>query len=194
MSTVFMDESEQDFAAWYRPVMASPVFRLRFPESDLAAWAARFPDDGSDERLYATLRPQVLARGHLTRTEFLRLCEWKTPRSRPRCRENSERNIVTLTRAAFSTTDESLKPELLLLLRGVGWPSASVILHFCDERPYPILDVRAVWSCGIKGTARYSTEFWLAYVEFTGGLADRTGLSLRAIDKALWQYSKEKQP
>ena len=40
---------------------------------------------------------------------------------------------------------------------------------FCDARPYPILD-------------------------YTRGLAARLGLPIRTVDKALWQYSKEKQP
>lgn len=172
-----------------------PAFRLRFPESDLATWAARFPDDGSDAALLTEVRPRALERGHLARGEFLRLCAWKSPRSRLRCRENSERNVATLTRAALATSDEALKVELLRLLRGVEWPTASAILHFADTRPYPILDYRAAWSVGwsARTAPRYTLEFWLAYVEFTRGVAARSGLSIRAVDKALWQYSKERQ-
>ena len=35
------------------------------------------------------IRPQVLARGYLTRPEFLKLCAWKSVRTKPRCRKNS---------------------------------------------------------------------------------------------------------
>jgi hypothetical protein len=170
-----------------------PRFRLRFPEGDLATWAARFPDDGSDEPLLADVRPRALGRGYLTRGEFLRLCAWKSPRSRPRCRENPERHVVTLTRAAFASPDEATKVELLRLLRGVEWPTASAILHFGDAAPYPILDYRAAWSVGVSGPPRYTLEFWLAYVDFTRALADRSGLSIRTVDRALWQYAKERQ-
>jgi hypothetical protein len=168
-------------------------FRLRIPERDIAEWAARFPDDGSSEGILAHIRPAVLARGHLTRPEFLRLCAWKSARTKPLCRKNSTHTIETLTRAAFATSDEALKIDLLRLLEGVEWPTASTILHFCDARPYPVLDYRAIWSLGYAKPPRYTTEFWLAYVAFTRGLAERAGLPIRTVDKALWQYSKERQ-
>lgn len=166
---------------------------LRFPEQDLAAWAARDLDDAGDHRLLDGIRPAVLARGHLTRAEFLEICRWKSPRSKPHCARNSEHAVRTITRAALLTGDEALKMDLLRILQGVEWPTASTILHFCDERPYPILDVRAVWSVGFAGSPRYTMDLWLTYVAFTRALAARTGLSMRAVDKALWRYSKERQ-
>jgi hypothetical protein len=169
-----------------------PGFHLRLPERDIAEWAGRYTYAASDD-LIEQIRPLVLARGHVTRPEFLKICAWKSVRSKPRCRKNSVHKIETLTRAALATTDEALKINLLRLLDGVGWPTASTILHVCDARPYPILDYRALWSLGYAKPPRYSMEFWLAYLEFTRALAWRTGLSIRAVDKALWQYSKEKQ-
>ena len=159
----------------------------------MAACASRFPDDGGDDEILLGIRPLVLARGYLTRPEFLKLCAWKSVRTKPRCRKNSERKIETLTRAAFATSDEALKIDLLRLLEGVEWPTASTILHFCDARPYPILDYRALWSLGYAKPPRYTTEFWLAYLAFTRELAARLELPIRTVDKALWQYSKEKQ-
>jgi len=168
-------------------------FKLRIPERDIAEWATRFPDDGSSEAILAHMRPLILARGHLTRPEFLQLCEWKSARTKPRCRKNTARKIEILTRAAFAATDEALKIDLIRLLEGVEWPTASTILHFCDARPYPILDYRALWSLGYAKPPRYTMEFWLAYVAFTRDLAGRAGLPIRTVDKALWQYSKENQ-
>ena len=168
-------------------------FSLRFPERDLSRWASRVPDREKDDRLAGGIRAAVGERGYLTRPEFLEICAWKTPRTKPHCAKNPEHVIRTLTRAAFASGDESLKMELLRLLQGVEWPTASTILHFCDERPYPILDVRAVWSLGFVKPPPYTLEFWLAYVSFTRGLAERSGLSIRAVDQALWQYSKERQ-
>lgn len=171
---------------------SDPEFRPRISTAEFIGWSTRFPGDPSEPAL-AALRPRVLARGHLTRPEFLRLCEWKSPRSRPRCRENTAAAIRALTRAAFASPDDGVKMDLLRLLRGVGWPTASVILHFCDERPYPILDVRALWSLGYDKPPHYNTAFWLAYVEYTRALSARLDTDMRTLDKALWQYSKEKQ-
>ena len=89
--------------------------------------------------------------------------------------------------------DDALKMDLLRELKGVEWPTASTILHVCDKRRYPILDVRAVWSVGYARYPHITMEFWLAYVGFTRALADRSGLTIRSVDQALWQYSKERQ-
>ena len=78
-------------------------------------------------------------------------------------------------------------------LEGVEWPTASTLLHFCDRRPYPILDFRALWSLGYSKAPRYTMEFWLAYLNFTRQLARRLELDIGTLDRALWQYSKERQ-
>ena len=174
-------------------VARTKQFRLRFPETDVVHWAARFRDDGSDDHLLRDIRPFVLANGHLTRPQFLKVCEWKSVRTRPSCRRNRAGKIETLTRAAFATSDEALKISLLRLLDGVEWPTASTILHFCDVRPYPILDYRAIWSLGLRKPPSYSMEVWLAYLAFTRDLSARLDLPIRTLDKALWQYSKERQ-
>jgi len=169
------------------------TFRLRFPETDVAQWAARFGDGGSGDVFLGNIRCLVLARGHLTRPEFLNICAWKSVRTKPSCRRNSAHRVETLTRAAFATSDEAHKISLLRLLDGVEWPTASTILHFCDARPYPILDYRALWSLGLAKPPTYTTKFWLAYLAFTRDLAVRLALPIRTVDKALWQYSKERQ-
>lgn len=83
--------------------------------------------------------------------------------------------------------------ELLRLLEGVEWPTASTLLHFCDTREYPILDFRALWSLGYVKPPHYTMEFWLAYMAFTRALAKKVTLPIRTVDRALWQYSKETQ-
>ena len=169
-------------------------FRLRFPEREIPYWADRYAYAGSDERLLDRVRPRVLERGHLTRAEFLRICAWKSVRTKPRCAENAGRDIRTVTRAALAAADEGSKMELLRMLRGVEWPTASTILHFCDARPYPILDYRALWSLGFIRPPKYTPEFWLEYVAFMRGLCARRRVPIRIADRALWQYSKERQP
>jgi hypothetical protein len=58
---------------------------------------------------------------------------------------------------------------------------------------YPILDVRALWSAGLDATPSYGFDFWMEYTEFLRGVATHAGVSMRTLDKALWQYSKVKQ-
>jgi hypothetical protein len=84
-----------------------------------------------------------------------------------------------------------------MLLEGVAYPTASVILHFLHRDPYPILDVRALWSVSADAPASeraYGFEFWSAYVDYTRELASQRGVSMRTLDRALWQYAFEHQP
>jgi hypothetical protein len=161
------------------------------PESELSTWAGRYsiPADAEVEKV----GPSARARGYLERAEFLELCRWKTPRSQPRCAANSEEFVREVTRTAFGTRNDELKIRVLLLLEGVSWPTASVILHFCDAERYPILDVRALWSVGLRTVPAYTYSLWRQYTSLIRGISDRTRLSMRAIDRALWQYSKERQ-
>jgi hypothetical protein len=169
------------------------VFKLRFAESQVTRFAERYSYAENDDELRVVVRPAVLARGFLKRDEFLAICEWKTQRSKSRCARNSAFTVETLSRAALATTDESLKMDLLRTLYGVEWPTASTLLHFCDRRPYPILDYRALWSLGCDKVPRYTMKFWLEYLAFTRGLARRLKQDIRTLDRALWQYSKERQ-
>ena len=80
----------------------------------------------------------------------------------------------------------------LLQLEGVGVPTASTLLHFVFPADYPILDVRALDSLGGRARSVYPVSFWLDYLAACRELADRHGVDLRTLDKALWQYSKER--
>ena len=132
-------------------------------------------------------------RGYLTRTEFVEVCKWKTPRSQPLVKANSPEIVEAVTRAALESRIDEVKIVVLQALRGVAWPTASTILHFCDKQPYPILDFRALWSLGYAKPPTYTVEFWREYTTFVRELSQRTGTSMRTVDRALWQYSSERQ-
>jgi hypothetical protein len=168
------------------------VFQLQFDEQEILELASRYVYPKEPD-IVERVAPAARKRGYLSKGEFLEICEWKTPRSKPRCRENRVAFIKEVTHIALSTSNEELKIRILLLLSGVSWPTASVILHFCDRGRYPILDYRALWSLGVDPPPVYDFPFWSKYSVFVRGLANRTGHSMRVIDKALWQYSKENQ-
>jgi hypothetical protein len=170
----------------------SQVFKLRFPPSQIRRWAKGYAFLEGDKIVDEVSR-RARARGYLARTEFLQLCRWKTPRSQPRCATNTAAEIKEATQIALATADERAKMYILRRLAGVGWPTASVILHFCDRRFYPILDYRALWSLGLARPPVYTFDFWWAYTTFVRRLARSTGLDLRTLDRALWQFSKERQ-
>jgi hypothetical protein len=105
--------------------------------------------------------------------------------------QNSARLVEEATTLAFHARDEALRIGILLTLDGVGWPVASVLLHFGHRDPYPILDFRALESLGVKQPSVYTFDFWWAYVQTCRKLARRQRVDMRTLDRALWQHSAE---
>jgi hypothetical protein len=171
------------------PATQPPLFELQFPLGNIPALAARFPS--SDDARLLAVGTAARMRGHYTRGEFVEVCAWKTPRSRSRIAANPPRVIAAATRRAMAAEDEAVRIEALLELDGVGVPTASTLLYAAFPDEYPILDVRALESLGVKRRSGYPVGFWLAYLTACRSLARRAGVSLRTLDKALWQHSKE---
>jgi len=165
-------------------------FELQFPASDIEALAGRF-GYADDSRLLAH-GAAARTRGYYTRGEFIEVCAFKTARSRPRVTVNSRHAVMSRTGQALAASDESDRITPLLELHGVGAPTASTLLYAAFPDDYPILDVRALESLGAKPRSQYPISFWLAYLCACRELARCSGVSIRTLDKALWQHSKER--
>lgn len=179
--------------------MSSFVFKLRFPEATIAYWSDKYNYGGAKQRdrettLEITIGPDSKARGYFTLAELKTICQWKSPRRWALCQKNPPIYVEDITRMSLApTASEQLRIEVLTLLTGVDWPTASVILHFASD-PYPILDFRALWSLSIHPPpAPYRFDFWDKYTAYCRNLAARNKVSMRVLDRALWQYSKENQ-
>jgi hypothetical protein len=166
-----------------------PSFVLQFDPAEIPALAARFPP--TDDVPAAAAGAAARAQGFYTREQFLVVCAWKTPRSRPRVAANAEDAVRAATGTALSTRDERARMDALLSLGGVGVPTASTLLYHAEPDRYPILDVRALASLGQRGRSTYPVAYWLEYLDACRALARRHGVDLRTLDKALWQHSWE---
>ena len=170
------------------------MFTLRFKEDQLRSWAHRYEYESEEMKRLAVEAGQFMREhGYLTKPLFLGLCRWKSPRTKPHCQRNQEDFIEAVTRISLSTSNERLKIEVLTLLNGVSWPTASAILHFGDHELYPILDFRALWSLGFESPPRYNFDFWWAYTTYCRQLAATHEMTMRELDQALWQFSKTNQ-
>lgn len=175
------------------PRKSAPAFKLRFAPDRISYWAGRY-EYRSEEQLLRKIGPAARTRGYLTRKEFLQVCDWKTVRTRSRCARNSASYVKEATRAALAARSDRLGVEVLTLLDGVSFPTASTILHFCARRDYPIIDYRALWTLQCPVPSKYTFDLYGRYTEFFRGLMSRTGAGRRELDRALWQFSKERQP
>lgn len=169
-------------------------FRPRFPLGEVPDWADRY--EYADDAEVIEYGRRAGARGRYTRAGFLAIARWKARgRTRHLCEQNSEAEVRRATGIALSTSDERQRLAALVALRGVGVPTASVLLHLALDDAFPIIDFRALWSLGVdEPPAVYSFEYWWAYVEACRSLREQAGVTMRRFDRALWQFSNERQP
>lgn len=166
--------------------------KIRFPESKICAWAERY-EYPREETDLIQMRKAVQKAGYLDKSQLRKVARWKAPRSAGHIEKNDEGYIKEVTYWALNAEIERARIEALTLLSGVQWPSASVILHLFHKEAYPILDFRALWSVRTEVPNIYSFSFWWPYVEYCRQLAARNSVTMRSLDRALWQYSKENQ-
>lgn len=169
------------------------VPKLRFDERKIDAIADKCERSTEEKRLIDH-KQIVLQRGFLTKDDLNRVAYWKSPRSAGYVKKNQPEFVEEISKFAFGARAERSRIELLTLLDGVGWPTASVILHLFHQDRYPILDFRALWSANLEVPASYDFAFWWSYAQFCRNVADRCQIDMRTLDRAMWQYSKENQP
>ena len=170
--------------------------KLRFSESEISYWAKGYTErqrekDRMREQHLIDLRCDVLVRGYLTKQELHTIARWKSPRRAALTLENTDDFIKEITERVFTSIDDWTKLLTLTQLRGIGEPTGSAILHLLDKGQYSLLDIHALWSVGMEWTARTSYPFWLDYVQFCRDIANRNGVSMRDLDRALWKYSSD---
>jgi len=174
-------------------------FNLRFPIDQLADFADLYNQKNKyrdqESSIVNELGPKARTNGYLTKKDFLEICCWKSTRPKKWAEQNSEEFIKEISTIALSAHSEKIHIGILTLLQGVLYPTASAILHIVHKKPYPILDFRALWSLGLdKLPYDYTYKFWINYTTTCRELAKFSGLSMRTVDRALWQYSADNQP
>jgi hypothetical protein len=167
-----------------------PVFSLQFALEEVPTYAGRYAYE--DDKGVLAIGQRAHRRGCYTLDEFLRVCRWKTPRSGPLVALNTAASVEAVTRIALSeATGERERMEALRSLSGVGWPTASVLLHLASLIATPSWTFELYTPRGVRAPAAYSFKFWQAYVAVCVELANEAGVDGRTFDQALWQWSKE---
>ena len=192
--------------------MAS-AYDMQFPfttRNEILAWEKHYCEKLSEsmkalEPDVINIKEEVRARktnetpaGYLLKTELREMGRWKYPRTLPKLIDkNQPEDVEKITAEAFSLQDDWEKLKKLISynggLHGVGESVASVILHLYDsEKEYPILDVHALSSVGIKEADARGPKypFWQEYVLFCRDKAEKYKVSMRTLDRALYKYSQ----
>jgi hypothetical protein len=166
-------------------------FQLEFAPARLRHFSDRYNYADDTEPLDAGHR---IACSDYTRANLEIIFRWKTgSRGISRLARNSDEEVRDAPEPAINARTERASVAVLCGLSGVGIPVASAILICIDPLRYTILDFRALEAPGI--TDHYETiDFYLLYMAHRRDLAVRHAISLRDLDRALWQWSKDKSP
>jgi len=110
-------------------------------------------------------------------------------------RENSAEQIAAVTSQAFQMNSAPDAIAKLSELTGVADSIAGAIIMFANPTRYTVMDPRATkalaelgyWNLDQEATSKHYEEYCLRCHE----LSDRTGLSLRDVDRALFMLGGE---
>src|SRR5438094_6968533 len=155
-------------------------FRLRFNPGLIPGYAARYSFKAGDDVL-AEVGSRAKRRGFLTKRDLRVLGRWKSVRSAHLLERNTEELVEETTAVALGARSEQLRIGTLMLLSGVNWGIASVILHACHPDPYPIYDWRALWSLGMRPPKFITFDFWWLYTLACRQLATEWHVSMRYL-------------
>jgi hypothetical protein len=165
------------------------TFRLAFNPVKIQDLASRYDYASDDDPLAAGKK---ILMGKYTRTNLAVIFEWKTKgRGRSRIQRNSNAEVSDALKLAAEAKTDRAALAVLTGLRGVGVPVASAILTAMHPKRFTVIDFRALEALGVKAPA-ISIEFYLKYLCECRILAKKHTVDVRTLDRALWQWSKEK--
>ena len=170
--------------------MKTYSFQLQFAPNQIRELSERYSYRLEDEEAMAS--GKRIARGEYTRRNLQAIFEWKTGgRGKSRLQVNTDEEIEDALRTAVEAKAERTAVSVLSGLYGVEIPVASAVLTAIAPDRYTIIDYRALEALGETRTW-HTIDSYLAYLVCCRKLARENGVTLRDLDRALWQWSAER--
>jgi hypothetical protein len=147
--------------------------------------------DLNDDRA-AIAAGKKIGDGDFSPIHFEEIFEWKTRgRGRSRLKFNSDDEVSDALRLATIATTPRAAIAVLMGLHGVYVPVASAIMAVVKPNVHTVVDFRALQALDYHDKDR-SLPLYLAYRVYCLDLAAKWQMSLRNLDRALWQWSKDR--
>ncbi len=167
----------------------SRSFQLQFAPGRIKELATHYEYADDREPLEAGAS---ISGGEYNRKNLEVIFRWKTGgRGISRLSRNTDAEIEDTLRLASTTQTERAAIAVLCGLHGVGVPVASAVMTAINPTPYTIIDFRALEAFGIT-EYNETVDFYLEYLTRCRMLAREHNVGLRELDRALWQWSKQR--
>jgi thermostable 8-oxoguanine DNA glycosylase len=156
-------------------------------------------EDEPTEALLRELRHVKRAK-QFSRSEFIKMCRWKSARAIHHYERNTPATIRRTSREVLRTRDERRRLALLTRLKGVSVPTASAILTLIDPERYGVIDIRA-WQLLFRiGSVRkkpsgigFRPAEWEEYLSILRDHARALGVPVRRVELTLFEYHRKTQ-
>ncbi len=172
----------------YKGMMQEPMFNLQFAAKDIRGLAARYDFKEDKTALDAGER---ICGGDFSRANLEAIFEWKTKgRGRSRLTKNSDDEIADALKLALEAETPRAAVAVLTGLSGVDVPVATAILATAKPDDHTIIDWRALHALDVYASS-VTIKLYLSYLRHCKDIAVKNGVTLRELDRAMWQWSKE---
>ncbi len=133
-----------------------------------------------------------------SRSEFIKMCRWKSSRAIHHYRRNTSAAVRRTSREVLDTRNERRRLELLTRLRGVSIPTASAILTLIDPERYGVIDIRA-WQLLFQigavdkkpGGVGFVFADWDRYLSILRVHARSLRVPVRRVELTLFEYHRK---
>jgi hypothetical protein len=167
------------------------VFKPKFTDTKVPALVKAYGPESDDDALRAG---QEIASGIYSWENIKTIFKWKTKgRGISRLKNNECEEIADALRLAAQAETERSAMAVLCGLNGVGVPVASAILTTMFPTRFTVIDFRALQSLGCENDDDGTINFYLVYLNACKDWAEQYKCTLRDLDRALWQYSKDNE-
>ena len=164
---------------------------LLMDKSEILYYADRY--DADHDTPIENLLDGVKERRYLKSPELLELSIWQARnRNTYLIKKNRDSVVEEMTKLSLAAETEEDRINYLRRLHGVQYTVASAILHWFHDDDYPIYSKPALETVGVeKNHCIVRFDDWMRYVLFCRRTAKENKISMRELDRALKQYSKE---
>lgn len=177
--------------------MSAPtgVFQLQFSPSEIKSLSSNYKLD-QEEHAAFDAGARILS-GDFNRKNLDPIFRWKVrDRGKSRPLLNTDEELSDALQLAVLAKTPRAAISVLTGLSGVAVPVASAIMTAIKPEYYTIIDFRALEALGHKPRKTNNPQyipvtFYLHYLKFCIELAGACSVTLRDLDRALWQWSKQ---
>jgi hypothetical protein len=174
------------------------VFTLKPTDSEVPDLIRRYQGELDADCLAAGIR---IRNGDFSKENLRAIYRWKMQsysylgQERKYFDKNSDESVANVLQAAIDAIDKHGDTERafreLQSLKGIGLPVASAILTAVFPERFTVIDVMALRALGVPEGTPLSVPLYERYLTFCWQHANRLGISLRDMDRALWQWGSD---